>query len=88
MGEDEHHHGPPSVDEKWVKVWIRGLIAVCIAFVIPDILGLYHKHGHYDWEQWPGFHAGYGFISCVVLVLAATQMRKLVMRDEEYYERD
>lgn len=75
--------------------------AVCAAFVIGDILwfGLHFadldlwgginqhaKHSHYWWEELPAFHAAYGFISCVVLVLAATQLRKVLMREEDYYE--
>ena len=34
-----------------------------------------------------GFHAVYGFVACVVLVLAAKQLRRVLMRDENYYER-
>lgn len=42
---------------------------------------------HQPAEKIPGFYAIYGFLGCVVLVLVAKQMRKLVMRDEDYYER-
>ena len=42
---------------------------------------------HQPAEKIPGFYAIYGFIGCVVLVLVAKQMRKVVMRDEDYYER-
>lgn len=41
---------------------------------------------HQPAEKVPGFYAIYGFIGCVVLVLVAKQMRKVVMRDEDYYE--
>jgi len=34
-----------------------------------------------------GFYSLYGFVACVILVLLAKEMRKLVMRDEDYYER-
>ena len=37
-------------------------------------------------EKIPGFYAFYGFIGCVVLVLLATAMRKVLMRDEDYYD--
>ena len=33
------------------------------------------------------FYGFYGFIGCVFLVLAAAQLRKVLMRDEDYYER-
>ena len=35
-----------------------------------------------------GFYAIYGFVACVILVLLAKEMRKLLMRDEDYYDRD
>jgi hypothetical protein len=83
---EEHHHGPPSVEPEVVKKIVYGLYVACAAVAASDFF--YHKHGHYDFEQWPAFHAGYGWLSCVVLVVLAAQMRKVVMRDEEYYERD
>ncbi len=42
---------------------------------------------HQPAEKVPGFYAIYGFLGCVVLVLVAKQMRKVVMRDEDYYDR-
>ena len=35
-----------------------------------------------------GFYAGYGFVACVLLVLIAKEMRKLLMRREDYYDGD
>lgn len=46
----------------------------------------YHKHVDYDFQAWPGFDAIYGFAACVALVLAAKQLRRLLMRDEDYYD--
>ena len=78
------HHGPPSVDLAAVAKIVTALFVVCAVVVGLDFT--YHKHGHYSFENIPGFHAAYGFISCVLLVLAATQMRRFVMRDEDYYD--
>ena len=39
-------------------------------------------------EGWFAFYGWYGFISCFFLVIAARGLRKLVMRDEDYYDRD
>jgi len=38
------------------------------------------------WEALPGFYALFGFVACVVLVLIAKEMRKVLMRDEDYYD--
>ncbi|MCF8145674.1 MAG: hypothetical protein K9N21_17320 [Deltaproteobacteria bacterium] len=46
-----------------------------------------HKHPHFDWEAWPEFYAVYGFVACVVLVVAAKYiLRPLVKRREDYYD--
>lgn len=47
-----------------------------------------HRHVAHPWEKLPGFYAIYGFVACVLLVLIAREMRKLVMRPEEYYDAD
>ncbi len=38
------------------------------------------------WENIPAFYAMYGFVACVLLVVLAKWMRKVVMRKEEYYD--
>lgn len=44
------------------------------------------RYVDHPWEAIFGFYAIYGFAACTVLVLAATQMRKLIMRKEDYYD--
>ncbi len=63
--------------------WI--VCAICAVLVALDLF--YHKHVHYSWEGWFGFYGFFGFIACFVLVLAAKEMRKILMRDEDYYDR-
>ena len=51
-----------------------------------------HRHpsfaaGEFTAEGWFGFYAIYGFIACVLLVLIATQLRKILMRAEDYHDR-
>jgi hypothetical protein len=67
-----------------VRRVIRGLIAVCIILAGLDLV--LHRHVEHPWESLPGFYAIYGFVACVLLVLLAREMRKLLMRDENYYE--
>jgi hypothetical protein len=38
------------------------------------------------WEKIPAFYAIYGFVACVVLVVIAKRMRKVVIRKENYYD--
>ena len=84
MTEDNHDHGPASVSPRGVKRILWFLFGICSIAVLLDLT--YQKHGHYSFENIFGFHALYGFVSCVLLVLAATQLRKIVKRDEDYYD--
>ena len=48
---------------------------------------VFAKHNHFDWEEWPGFYAIFGFAACVMLVLIAKYvLRPLVKREENYYD--
>ncbi len=71
-------------DPKNVKRLIQSLAGLSALTVLADFF--YHKHADYDFQGWIGFDAVYGFVSCVLLVLAAKQLRRLVMRDEDYYD--
>ncbi|MDF1722814.1 MAG: hypothetical protein P1U65_19235 [Minwuia sp.] len=68
------------------------LIGVCVLLGLADVADLiwhvYHKHGIYDVEYLPNFYGFYGLLGCIFLVLSAKQLRKVVMRDEDYYDND
>jgi hypothetical protein len=70
---------PGSVD----KI-VRTVYAVCALLFLADLA--YHKHPHFAAEEWFGFYGVYGFVSCVLLVLAAKELRRLLKRDEGYYD--
>ena len=71
-------------DRKNVNKIIYGLYTVCAVVALIDLFP--YKHLHFRFEYWPGFFSFYGFVACVSLVLAAKQLRKVVMRDEDYYD--
>ncbi|MDH3445485.1 MAG: hypothetical protein OEN50_16280 [Deltaproteobacteria bacterium] len=72
-------------DSRNVDKVFWALVVICVLLTAVDFF--YHKHGHFLWEEWVNFYGFYGFISCVGLVLLAKQMRKLMMRKEDYYDR-
>ncbi len=37
--------------------------------------------------KWPGFYGAFGYVAFLVIVLAGAYLRKLVMREEDYYVR-
>ena len=78
-----------------VRRVLRTLYAVCIVVFLLDVLdavlqgvGLGDlRQAERPWEGWAGFYAIYGFVACVALVLIAKQLRRVLMRDEDYYDR-
>jgi hypothetical protein len=67
-----------------VKKMLKVFYVSCGLLVLVDFF--VHRHIYHDWENIPAFYAIYGFIGCVVLVLIATEMRKFLMRGEDYYD--
>jgi hypothetical protein len=65
------------------RALVRGLVLVCGILVMLDLV--LHRHVEHPWESLFAFYALYGFAACVLLVLLAKEMRKLVMRGEDYY---
>ena len=82
----------PTPDEKtyWLdeprnvtKVFWSVVIACALLFGAD---AFYHKHAEFEAESWFGFYGIYGFVGSVALVLAAKGLRKILMRDEDYYD--
>ena len=70
---------------KNVKILLRSFFSSLIVLLIVELF--IHKHPHFAWEEWPEFYAIYGFVACVVLVVAAKYiLRPLVKRREDYYD--
>lgn len=65
-------------------VW--AVIIICIGLGVADFL--YHKHGHFEIENVPAFYGIYGFLAFILVVFVGVILRKIIMRDEDYYERD
>ena len=86
-----HGHGPPPGEAPGffdkpgnVRAIFYTLYAICAVLVIADFV--YHRHIYHPWESLPAFYPIYGFLGIVVLVLVAKQLRRVVMRDEDYYD--
>jgi len=71
----------PKNVQRFLYIFYVALFALLVIdFFIP-------KHGHFPWEGAPEFFAVYGFISCVSLIFIAKLLRKIVRRDEDYYDK-
>ncbi len=67
-----------------IKKMMRIFYVACGLLVVADFI--VHRHIYHDWEKIPAFYAIYGFVGCVVLVVIAKEMRKFLMRGEDYYD--
>lgn len=79
-----NHDRRPLDHPRNVDRIVYGLYALCGLAFLADFF--YPKHPHFLFEHWFGFYAGFGFIASVTLVLTAKQLRRLLRRDEDYYE--
>lgn len=60
------------------------LYTACALLLLADFV--VHRHTEHPLEVLPGFYPVYGFVGCVLLVIVAKEMRKWLMRSEDYYD--
>ena len=66
---------------------VTALYVVCAILFAIDFMVEKHGEGPFKIEHWYGFYGIYGFLACTVLVLVAKQLRRILMRSEDYYDR-
>jgi len=71
-------------DPKNVKRVRVALYSVCALSLIAELF--IERHVEHPWEVLFGFYCLYGFGACVSLVLIAKEMRKILMRGDDYYD--
>jgi hypothetical protein len=64
---------------------VHTFYVICAFLITIDIF--VPKHGPFFVEHLFGFYGFFGFIACVALVLIAKQLRRVLMRPENYYDR-
>ena len=69
-----------------VRRVVLGLVGACVILAGLDLV--VHRHVSHPWETMVGFYAVYGFVACVLLVLLAKEMRKVLIRKEDYYDEE
>ena len=70
-----------NVDRLLWGLTILGLAVLAVDF-------FFHRHVYHPWEHLWGFYGIFGAVGIVALVQLAKVLRKMVMRDEDYYESD
>ena len=67
------------------KLWWGG--GVLLAIIVAAELIFPHK-GYFGIDDWFGFGAVYGFLSCLAMVVFAKGLGYLLKREEDYYAED
>ena len=80
----------PEGEKQYFFDKARNIKRVLVGFLLVSavVLGIdlfFDRHTDHRFEELVGFYGIWGFVSCVVLVLAARELRKLVMRKEDFY---
>lgn len=69
---------PTSIRLLWRLFW--GVLALTV------VLQFFIKiKGYFGIDDWLGFGAAYGFLSCVAMVLVAKGLGFILKRDQDYY---
>ncbi len=71
-------------DRANIKKLLHWFYWMCAALLATDFV--FHRHVLHAWENLFGFYGIFGFVACTVLVLVAKEMRKALMRREDYYD--
>ena len=76
-------------DDSWLtrpatirRLWVAG-IAVLLATLLAEFF--IPTKGYFGIDDWPGFGAVFGFVSCLLMVLFAKALGLLLKRREDYY---
>jgi hypothetical protein len=84
MNENEPRTGRGPLRPGRSKKILWALAVIGVAVLGADLF--YEKAAHYSWEKAPGFYAFFGFSSCVLAVMVSKGLRRIGMRDEDYYD--
>jgi hypothetical protein len=87
------HRGPPPGERKHffdsrrnADLFFRAFYVLCAVVFVAELF--IDRHTEHPWEGLFGFYGLWGFASFWFLVLVAKQMRKVLIRSEDYYDVD
>lgn len=65
------------------KIWIAAIVVLALTILAEIVIVL---HPHFKIEALFGFHALYGFLTCVGMVVFAKVLGFLIKRKDDYYD--
>ena len=79
----------PLDDRSWVErnvqLIFRTLVGACLVLLVAELF--YDHHAYFEIDGLPGFYAVFGFVAFFFIVYAGKGLRRLIMRNEDYYDR-
>jgi len=69
----------------YAKYFSQFIIAIAGLLLIIDFT--IHRHAYFYLEEIIGFPAIFGFVCFVFIVIIGKQLRKILMRKEDYYDK-
>lgn len=66
-----------------IKMLWRVGILVLFGLVVADFFVAHHAN--FGPDGWPGFSAGFGFLACVGMVVAAKALGRVLKQPQDYY---
>jgi membrane protease YdiL (CAAX protease family) len=81
MKQDHWLDNPKNVQKLW-RGFLLTLVLTVVAGALVDL------HPHFPIEGWFGFYAGYGFVTCLLMIIVAKGLGLLLKRPDNYYDRD
>ena len=65
------------------KLWIGFSVVLALSVLAQAVI---YVKGYFAIDDWFGFGAVYGFVSCLLMVLVAKLLGVILKRPQEYYE--
>ena len=75
---------PKNIKKLRMVLYLSLIVVVILEFILIE-----HEHIELSPEyiaEFPAFHAFYGFIACILIILVSKFIGYLVMRKEDYYD--
>ncbi|MFA5903180.1 MAG: hypothetical protein WC836_04550 [Desulfobacula sp.] len=89
--EKKHVFDNPRNVKRLLTVFFSFVVILLILdafYILLSRMNVIHSHMNYQWEEFWGFYAIFGFVACVILVLVSKYvLRPLVKREEDYYDK-
>jgi Na+/phosphate symporter len=65
------------------KLWIGAIVILVLTVLAEIVIAL---HPNFEVEALFGFHALFGFVTCIVMVVFAKLLGFLIKRKDDYYD--